>query len=719
MMHTPLPLTQDLVLIGGGHTHALVLRRWGMRPVPGVRLTLITPEPTAPYTGMLPGHVAGHYRREDLDIDLVRLARFSGVRLVLGRAEGIDRAAQTVAIPGRRHIRYDLLSLDIGATSEMAEVPGFAEFGVAAKPLGPFAARWARFADNGGPVAVIGGGVAAVELALAMRHRLGKTPSVAVIADGPILNGLPTAAARRLRAEMARQGITLHEYVRVVEVTAVGVVLDSGTIVPASMVVGAAGARPHAWLVHTGLALQDGFVAVDAQLRAVDDPNIYAVGDCAHLSHAPRPKAGVYAVRAAPTLYHNLRAQLTGRQRQAFWPQRDFLKLISLGDRRAIGLRSGVHLQGAWVWAWKDQIDRKFMRQLTDLRPMPTPRAPSNAALGVTQAAGAQPICAGCGSKLGGLELTQALLALPRPTRTDVTPTPADDAAVLSIGGARQVISVDHLRAFTPDPWLLGRVAANHALGDVLAMGAEPQAALASIIVPPMHPKIQADAVAEIMAAAAEVFNAVAADIVGGHTTQGAEMTVGFTVTGLAARAPILLSGMRAGDALVLTKPIGSGTILAGEMALKARGAWVTTLWAAMGQSQAEAARILRDAHAMTDVTGFGLAGHLAGMLRASGVGAELRLNAVPVFDGALKLAAVGIRSTLYAANRAAVEIEGADGPRAALMFDPQTAGGLLAAIDAAKAERVIAALQNAGYTAAVIGMAVEGPPKIRLIDAD
>ena len=168
------PLVKELVLLGGGHTHALVVRRWGMRPVPGVRLTLINPGPTAPYTGMLPGHVAGHYAREALDIDLVRLARFAGARLILGAADAIDPVARRVRVPGRAPIAYDLLSVDIGITSDMANLPGFAEHGVAAKPLGPFADRWAACCAGEGParIAVIGGGVAGVELALACAHRM-------------------------------------------------------------------------------------------------------------------------------------------------------------------------------------------------------------------------------------------------------------------------------------------------------------------------------------------------------------------------------------------------------------------------------------------------------------------------------------------------------------------------------------------------------------------
>ena len=172
--HPPSPHAATLVLIGGGHAHALVLRRWGMKPLPGARLTLINPGPTAPYTGMLPGHVAGHYPRDALEIDLVRLARFAGARLILGRVDALDRERRRVHVAGRGWIAYDLASIDIGITSDLPDLPGFAEHAIAAKPLGPFADAWAAFRAGAGPaeIAVIGGGVGGVELAMAMAHAL-------------------------------------------------------------------------------------------------------------------------------------------------------------------------------------------------------------------------------------------------------------------------------------------------------------------------------------------------------------------------------------------------------------------------------------------------------------------------------------------------------------------------------------------------------------------
>ena len=403
------------------------------------------------------------------------------------------------------------------------------------------------------------------------------------------------------------------------------------------------------------------------------------MGDCAHLTHDPRPKAGVFAVRAAPVLHHNLRAALSGGRARRFRPQSDYLKLISLGGKRAVADRSTLALSGALVWRLKDRIDRRFMARLTDLPPMPEPEPPREAALGAV----AGPLCGGCGAKVGGGTLGAALAALPRPSRDDVESAPSDDAAVLRVGGARLVATTDHLRAFTEDPWLMARIAAIHAMGDVWAMGAEPQAALATIVLPRMAERMQAETLREVLAGASDALRAAGAELAGGHTTMGAETTIGFAVTGLPRAEPIGLSGARPGDALILTEPLGTGTILAAEMQRRARGRDVAACLAIMQRPQGEAAAILAGARAMTDVTGFGLAGHLANICRASATGARLDLDAIPLLPGAEALARAGVASSLAPANRAAVSADLPEGPKRNLLFDPQTAGGLLAAVAA------------------------------------
>ncbi|MFW8593370.1 selenide, water dikinase SelD [Cribrihabitans neustonicus] len=704
-----LPLTRDLVLIGGGHSHALVLRKWGMRPLAGARLTVINPGPAAPYSGMLPGFVAGHYGRDELDIDLVQLARYAGARLVLGAAEAIDTAARLVHVPGRPPIAYDVASIDIGVTSAMPDLPGFSDHGVPAKPLGAFAARWEAFRDGDTPahVAVIGGGVAGAELAMAMAHALkvrGRLGQATLIDAGTALGGLGPDARKRLRQALTERGVRLEENTSAARVEADHIVLEDGREILSSFTAGAAGARPYGWLEASGLALEQGFIKVSKTLQSSDN-NIFASGDCAHLEFSPRPKAGVYAVRQSPVLFHNLRARLTGDPLRRYRPQKDYLKLISLGAREALGERFGTTISGPMAWHLKDRIDQSFMDKFRDLPPMDAPELPAEHTLGMEAALGDKPLCGGCGAKVGRGTLFAALTGGGRPgaERSDVSALPGDDAALLTTGGVTQVISTDHLRAFCNDPVLMAQIAAVHALGDIWAMGAEPQAATVSLILPRMTPALQARTLDEIMGAAGAVLGEAGAAIAGGHTSLGDELTIGFTLTGLCPRPPVTLAGGKPGDALILTKPLGSGVLMAAEMAGEATGAWIAGAWQQMSQPQGDASRILSEAHAMTDVTGFGLIGHLLGICEASGTGAEITTGSVPLMAGAAELAERGIRSSLFPANQAAApELQVAGWQE--LLFDPQTAGGLLAAVAPEQADSLVEQLKDAGYPAARIG---------------
>jgi selenide, water dikinase len=670
---------------------------------------VIDPSPTVAYSGMLPGFVAGHYSHDDLSIDLVRLARFAGARLVNAPATGIDLTARTIAVPGRPPIAYDAASIDIGITSDMPAIPGFADHAVPVKPLTPFARAWEAL-EKTIPVAVIGGGVAGAEIAMAMAHRTGAT--VHLIEAGRALSVLsPSARTRALRA-FKTLDITLHEQAPVTAITAGQVHLATGQTIAAGFICGAAGARAHDWPTMTGLATDKGFLTVNRRLQT-SDPLIFATGDCAQMTATPRPKAGVFAVRQAPILFHNLRATFAGGPLKPFTPQKDYLKLISLGAKSALAEKWGVSLASPTLWRWKDRIDRRFMDRLNHLPAMPAPKPPRPAARGLRDMFDETPMCGGCGAKVGRGILTDALAALPA-ARGDVDRLPGDDAALIRMGTTRQAITTDHLRAVTEDPVLMTRIAAIHALGDIWAMGATPQAALVTLILPRMSPALQTRTMAEIMATATDTLTAAGATIAGGHTSQGDELTIGFTLTGLLDRDPVTLANAQPGDALILTKPIGSGTILAAEMRGLAQGADVTACHATMIQPQTDAARLLANAHAMTDVTGFGLAGHLAGICAASGLAAEVTLASVPLLKGAETLAAKGIRSTLFPQNRAeSGPVFGATGPRGDLMFDPQTCGGLLAAIPPDTADQTLAALRQAGYAAALIGHLTPDAPAV------
>lgn len=716
------PVVSDIVLVGGGHAHALVLRMWAMNPLPGVRITVINPGPTAPYTGMLPGFIAGHYARQDIMIDLIRLARFAGARVILDRVVGIDTAAKRVLLQSRPPITYDVCSLDIGIASDLPEVPGFAEHAVAAKPLGDFAQRWDQFLARALPapqLVVIGAGIGGVELALAARHRLGTAAQISLLErGGTVLPGIGAGARRALLGNLATAQVSVHTSASPAQIATGAVILQDGRSLASDFTLSVAGGRPQSWLGDTGLALQDGFVSISDQLQS-SNTAIFAVGDCAHMATAPRPKAGVFAVRAAPVLLYNLRAALLNQPLRRYVPQRDYLKLISTGGKGAVADKWGLPLDGAWLWRLKDQIDRKFMAKFGEFPAMPLLALPAIAVPGLAAALGDKPMCGGCGAKLGAADLSMALAGLPAPSRSEVLSGPGDDAAILRIPDGVQLITTDHLRAFTHDARLMAQIAATHALGDIWAMGASPQVALAQITLPRLSGQKGAEMLAEIMAVAAQVFRTVGADVVGGHTSVGAELTIGFTITGLASRA-ISKAHAQVGDVLILTKPLGSGTIMAAEMAM-ARvsgvilGEAVAGALAAMCHPMGSASTVLAPhATAMTDITGFGLAGHLMEILQASRVAATLNSANLPLLPGAMLLALAGHASSLAPANRAAVSgrIDGADHP---LLYDPQTAGGLLASVPASQADQLLAQLLATGETAAIIGTITKGPARITL----
>ena len=616
--HRPIPITRDLVLLGGGHTHALVLQKWAMTPLAGVQITLVNPDVKAPYTGMLPGFVAGHYPRDALDIDLVKLARAAGARLIIDRATGIDLAAKQVRLTNRPDIPYDTLSIDIGITSALA-----GHNVVPAKPLGAFADAWSAYLDlangpSGAPdITIIGAGVAGAELALAMAHKLetmSRRPGRFRLleADATPLRELNASARNRLLSDLRAANVAIETNARIDSIEA-----DEGFIVSA------AGATPYAWLAETGLALKNGYITVNETLQSTNAPEVFATGDCAHLVHAPRPKAGVFAVRQAPVLFDNLRAQLSGRSLHAYRPQKDYLKLISRGRKSAVTDKWGIGIAGNWVWRWKDRIDQAFMDKFRQPVKMPAAARPEQLALGVDALLDQTEMpCGACGAKVAQTPLQDGLIAI-----TEETSSSLDDAAIVQNGDHTEIFSTDHLRAFNADAFTLAKVAAIHALGDIWSMGGRPKTVLAQIILPPLSPAKQSAMIHEIMTGAGEVFAASDTRIAGGHTSSGQELTIGFSISGTLDRPPITQAGAAAGDVLVLTKPIGTGVILAAEMRQLADGADYQTTLQSMCRLQGAASELLsQSASAMTDVTGFGLAGHLLNILRASQLSAHLNL---------------------------------------------------------------------------------------------
>lgn len=361
-------LTQRLLLVGAGHAHAQVLRDWIAAPVPGVDLVLVSPSSLAPYSGMVPGWLAGVYRFDEICIDFAALAAAAGARLLIDELVALDPDRRQAHLASGQVLGYDLLSLNVGSTLRPPPLAGPGQV-LALRPLGELRQRWESLLANPAlaqrrqplRITAVGGGAAGVEALLAVlaclrqRHP-GQAMTGRLVTRGALLPGMAAGARRAALAALAAADA------QVLTDTA----FDAGSPQDApDLLLWATGAQSHAWQASSGLAVSaGGFIGVNARLQSLSHPQVLAVGDCAHFTdrvETPLPKAGVFAVRMGPVLSHNLRALLFGQALQRYRPQRRYLALLATADGRAIGAWSGLAAQGRWLWHWKDRIDRGFL----------------------------------------------------------------------------------------------------------------------------------------------------------------------------------------------------------------------------------------------------------------------------------------------------------------------------------------------------------------------
>lgn len=717
--------TRDLVLVGGGHAHCIVLRMLAMKPVPGLRITLVSTDSHTPYSGMLPGLIAGHYSFEQSHIDLEALAFWAGARFCRARVQGIDVESKCLYLEGQRsNIYYDVVSLDIGSAPDTEGVEGVSDYAVPVKPISRFYSRWVQLeasvlaAETEKAVAVVGGGAGSVEFILSMKHRFANKPIkfYLLAAAEELLGDYGTAARNRITAELKSQGVEVRTNFRVGKVESNRVYSLQGEELLVDEVFWCTAAAAAAWLKDSGLQCdQRGFVEVANNLQSVSHESVFAAGDVASLIENPRPKAGVYAVRQGPYLAENIRRYFLGEKQKSYKPQRHFLSLIALGDKNATADRAGLSISGSWVWRWKNRIDQKFMEQFQLLPKMPVSVADDSLLEDMH--------CGGCGGKLPADMLHRVLGGLSAGSTQATGPVGqlgADDAAILELKGDVTLLqSLDVLRELISDPFVMGRIAANHALSDIYAMGGQPVTALALVSLPYSHLRIQERDMRQLMAGAVYEFEAVDCKLAGGHSLESSELSIGFAVTGKSRDSDAVLgkTGVREDDRLILCKPLGTGILYAAQREAIADGRWLAAAQQTMLQSNREAAAIASQykASACTDVTGFGLLGHLHEMLAGSGLGAELSLESIPLLPGVEQCIERGVASTMYEANRwLENQIDNGEQYRThpcyPALYDPQTSGGLLFSVSAQQQDACLESLGRAGYTqAAVIGSVRQG----------
>ena len=377
-----------LVLIGGGHSHAIALKLWSQHSLPGVELVLISDVEDTPYSGMLPGYVAGFYTYQETHINLTNLAAISGAKLILDKAIALDLENNQVVCQNHQPVSFDYLSLDIGSTPRTSEVPGASEFAIPVKPVPSFLKVWDQLLTNfqtnpqsAPQINIIGGGAGGVELAFTMYTRLqsllGKScqPQISIIhRNSKLLAGHNRRVSRLIPKLLNEKGIKIYLNTEVLEIQKDRLLCQNNQsqsnqdqkiqIIDTDYTFWVTQADSPDWIKSSAFALDSqGFILVDNNLQSLSHPQVFATGDIATMKNYQRPKAGVFAVRQGNPLYQNWLNVLTNKPCQPYVPQDKYLALIGTGDYRAIASWGNLCWRSRLLWYLKDYIDRKFMNQ--------------------------------------------------------------------------------------------------------------------------------------------------------------------------------------------------------------------------------------------------------------------------------------------------------------------------------------------------------------------
>ena len=643
-----------LILAGGGHSHALLLKRWAMHPKrrPNRCILLINRHSTALYSGMVPGLIAGLYKRDEISIDLRQLCDRAGVAFIEAEITGLKPAEKYLELRDRPALNYDLLSLNVGAVSKTNAD------GIAIKPLEPCLTFLESESDcDPQPLRVIGAGAAGLEVVMALRRRWPQR-------------------TLQIQQRCGQLDPAIQQMLRESQIE----IVDDDSH-PRTLSLLCTGSQGPSWLAMSNLPLDpDNRICTDRYLNVEGHPSLFASGDCAVINATPRPASGVWAVRAEPYLAKNLEAACKGQPLRAWYPQRQALQLIG-SDRDTAWARWGRWKVGPSpvLFKLKQRIDRRFMAGFQRPKPMN---------------GSAQMACRGCAAKLPAQPLAEAL------DRAGLGGQPED--AVTISANPWQLQSVDGFPALVSDPWLNGRLTTLHACSDIWACGAAVTSAMATITLPMVASEVQRELLAQTLAGIRSALIEQGADLIGGHTMESRSSTsvpesydtqISITVNGRTPKKPWMKSKIKPGDSIVVSREIGSGVLFAGHMTGHTKTEDLDKALRIMRKSQHE--KILKlehfrdDVSACTDITGFGLLGHLSEMiLNHSDAIIILEEESIPIYEGAKDLWMKGVRSSLAPHNQEKWELIGknikirGEHERYILeaLIDPQTCGPLLIA---------------------------------------
>jgi selenide,water dikinase len=714
MMEDQASKVHECVLVGGGHANIQVIKNFAMNPIKGLRLTLVSDQLEAPYSGMLPGFMAGLYDHHELHFDLRKICADAGVRFIKSAAIGLCAEKRELFLEGYPTLYFDSMVINVGIQPEPLKVESNANHIYPLKPISRFINHWRNFQKEvktwSSPktlrIAVVGGGAAGVETAIVISTYLRGLEidhHVQLFQKSEqLLKGYSASAQKKIKKILDRNGIEVRLSCGVVSAEGQRLILSDKTVHPFEFAFVATHAKAPSWFQATDLQLDsDGFLKTKASLQSESHPFVFGAGDCVSFPKK-LPRSGVFAVREGGFLKTQLWRFISGSPLRAFKPQKKTLALINSGYKRAIGFYGPFSFEGSWVWRLKDLIDQRFMRRFQYIPKMPEK---IKYKIDLTKRFEVEKNqCGGCGSKVESKVLRGVLTKACHDTGIKMMDGAFDqDASLLDLKGGKGLYTEDAFRLFGQDPYLNGRVLVEHACNDLFARGSTPLSAGVFLMLPQhLNAKITESDFYQCITGIFEGLKKQNLSLLGGHTMESEQLSLGLSLVGDFPDHLIKKDIRTEGD-LVLTKALGSGALLASYMGGMPSGYDLEHLFEGMLFSNKEAVKILKEGgcKAATDVTGFGFIGHLLEMLKADTLQAQIFLDRIREYQGFKECRRKRVSSFLEEKNKENFGslVNGSELPD--LLFDPQTSGPLLALVQPGKGEELEARLKSIGYQGA------------------
>ncbi len=684
---------------------------------PAGMITLVTKASTTIYSGMFPGVVAGKYKIDEILIDLRKLASKAGVSFVIAEIEGINLKEKKLLLAGRPEIEYSLLSLNIGTKTNINPklfIKGDRDLTV---PIKPFSESYKFIVDqdihkndsSAKPFVIIGGGFAGIEIAFSLRKRWPKRSILLKVKLGRNINKNLLRNLKALDIEITQKQPSI-SYPKLI----------------------CTGNKSFNWLKDSGLPIdENGRVLTKKTLQVLNYPELFAVGDCGVIQDYPRPSSGVWAVRAAKPLAINLECITKGLKLEEWIPQRKAIQILDINFRNKKSkafVSWGEVIIGPFnlLSSLKELIDKQFISKFDLVKDIDLDMSLEEEMIK----------CRGCAAKLAFNPLSSAL------NKLDLIESLKDDSINIGILNSDKTLiqSVDGFPSLISDPWLNGRLLAFHSCSDIWACGGSVISAQSLVNLPSISNNLQQELLYQVLEGINSALTIQGANLIGGHTLESRkiseepfslEIESSLTVNGIIDDTKYFWSkgGMRKGDEILISRSLGTGIIFSAFMNGQLKPYILDNVLKEMNKSQHEMVNYINEltnlnpsskiVNACTDITGFGLLGHLSEMLESTNsdqlkmnlepLKVNLELDNIPLYDGVKELLDRGFESTLAPANQ--IFLKNIDGDKnlrfelisndsssnrsfynamRKILVDPQTCGPLVVCCSSINSEKLI-----------------------------